>query len=203
MVTNRFRGHFNTDADFDNARTYGLLPGVFAELDVVGDLSEAGAGTDTGANEDYSSTATWFSFKATADSVIHRMVLNISVSTLTGSAAQDLTLWLGGAAALTNGIKWGISTASTGSPDTYASDAAKTMSQFSSEWGADIFRDSYTVDATAGDNHDHLVVTLDFVRMFGLPIRLPKNYYIGVYLNDDLSGLGALTGIVTGRFIYD
>lgn len=203
MATNRFNGHFNTAKDFDTNEMYGLTAAVLADLDLVADLTEAGAGSDSGANEDYSSTATFFSYKATAPCVIQRMILNLSLSSLTGSAAQDLTLWIGGAAALTNGIKWGVSTSSTFATNIYASAVAKTIAQFSSVWGADISRNSYTVDATAGDNHDHVIVTVDFQRMFGCPLRLQTNQYLGVYLNDDLSGLGAVTGMVTGRLIFD
>lgn len=206
MATNRFEGGLVTGKDHEDLEFFGILGGKLNTLKVEGRLSEAGAGSDFDFAEDYSSTATWASYKATAQCVIHRMVLELSLSTFTGSAAQDLTLWLGGTAQLTNGIKWGVSSASTGSPDTYASSAAKSMAQFASVHGANIFRNTYSVDGTAGDNHDSLIVVYDFKSMYGFPIRLPKNYYLGVYLNDDLATTAALstfTGKVFGTLIFE
>jgi hypothetical protein len=92
MVDNRFRGHINTSKHFEELEAYGILPGVLAELDIVADLSEAGLGSDTGFNEDYSSTATFASYKATADCVIHRMILSLDLSTYTGSAVNEFIL---------------------------------------------------------------------------------------------------------------
>jgi hypothetical protein len=201
MATNRFYGKIITTAEQEESSLYGLPAAKLNTLKVSGRLSEAGAASDFDFAEDYSSTATFASYKATAQSVINSMVLEFSVSTLTGSAAQDLSLWVGGAAILTNGILWGVSSSSTGSPNLFASTAAKNLLQFASSQGADILRDKYTVDATAGDNHDSLVVTYDFAKILGTPIKLEKNQYIGVYLNDDLSGLGAFSGKVFGRLI--
>lgn len=203
MATNRFNGLERKEQIIHQALYEGLRPDKLAEFDIVADLSEGGAGSDTGFNEDYSSTATFASYRATAPSVIHRIILNIALSSYTGAAALDETLWLGGAAALTNGIKWGVSSSSTFATNKYASGVAKTIEQFSSVWGADVFRDFYSVDATAGDNHDHVRVTLDFVKMFGFPIQVNTNDYIGVYINDNLSSsVTTFIGMVTGRLIF-
>jgi hypothetical protein len=204
VATNRFNGWLSTPAKMEGAERYGLLGGVLNELAVIGDLTEAGAGSDSSLNEDYSSTATFAAFKATGQTVIHRMVLSIGLGTYTGATAIDQSLWLGGAAALTNGVIWGVSTSTTGSPNLFASAAAKTIEGFSSIHGAEVRRYFYTVDATAADNFDHIIVEYEFPDMFGFPIQLRKNDLIGIYLNDNLSTSGlTFTGKVFGRLVFD
>ena len=207
MATNRWYGALTTAEDKGDADIFGLPAAVISELKVEGRLSESGAASDYDFAEDYSSTATFAAWKATAECVITKMVLEISLSTFTGSAVQDLTLWLGGTAQLTNGITWGVSSVgtATAAPDKLVSSAAKSIAEFSSVHGAEIIRDKYSVDATAGDNHDAVIVTYEFEELFGCPIRLGKNNFIGIRLRDDFASTAAVTtftGKVFGRFIY-
>jgi hypothetical protein len=204
VATNRFYGALITPEDRDNAEFFGITGAKLNTLKVEGRLSEQGAGVDFDFGEDYSGTAAWCCYKATAEMVIYKMVLHLNLSTFTASAAIDSTLFMGGAAALTNGIVWGVSTLITNTtPNQYGSSGAKSISELSSVHGADFTRNYYSVDATAGDNSDDVTVVYNFVHMYGFPIKLMKGQNIGIFLSDNLSAVTSITGKVFGRLIYD
>jgi hypothetical protein len=208
-TTNRFEGKIISQGEINATRTYGIVPGKLTNLKVEGRLSKTGADADWDFAESYA-TAGLVMYKTTAETVIHKMVLALSLGTFASDAATDLTLWLGGQAALTNGITWGVGTVGTGIvvPDLYASTAAKCIADFASVWGAEVIRSFDAHDASsANDNHDSVIVTLDFVRMYGFPIRVAKGQFIGLHLNENFTsgqaaGLTTFTGKVFGRLIF-
>ena len=168
-----------------------------------GRLSRDGAASDFTGNADFSSTATHFSFLTTVACTVHRLVLSITVSDVDETTPQDATLWMGGTAALTNGLVWGVGVSGTVTPATCYGAAAKTIEQFATVWGADYKRASGVyLNATNTLNSDNLVVTLDFKAIYGAPLLLEAGVYIGVFLNDNLSAATVcttLTGAVFGR----
>lgn len=182
-----------------------VTPAQLTSKNFIGKLSRTGANSDFTANADFSGTATFFSFLTTAACTIHELILSITVSDVDETAPQDGNLWLGGTAALTNGIVWGVGTSGTVTPATYGSLAAKTIEQFPLLWGADIHRmpGSY-LNATNNLNSDHLLVSLDFKKRFGHPLLLASGVYIGVFLNDNFSAATVATtfgGTVFGKLV--
>lgn len=202
MATNRFEGSIVslTSGDKREAQYSGIGAGKLEALDVTGLLSESGLGSDTDAGEDYSSTATFFSFKATAESVIYKVVLSLESGDVDETAAKDIALFLGGASALTNGIIFGVAS-SAGTPDLFADTTAKTLAQLVQFTGGELVRDTNLESATNTVNHDHVFLTIDFVKNYGVPLKLAKNELVGFYLQDDLSGLSSVHGAVFGRLI--
>lgn len=200
MATNRFQGVIATNPARNEAFFNGIYAGYLADIDLRGELSEAGAGTDVGANEDYSSTATYFAYIATSDCVINRVVLALEAGTVDETAAADMKLFVGGLSALTNGIDFQVR--DTDDTVLLSYDVVKTIDDFIVELGADVFRSLSVANATNTVNHDSVVVTLDFTKIFGHGIRLRNTDKIGFYLNDDLSGLTNVEGSVFGRKIF-
>jgi len=206
-TTNRFEGKIISQGEIEESQIYGINAAKYQALRVSGRLSKTGLAADFDiGGEDLSSTGNFFCYKATAQSVINSMALEISLGTFTSSAACDTTLWLGGTAALTNGVIWGVGTVGTATPDLLYSTGAKSIAEFTSVHGAKLTRSLYSVDGSASaDNHDSILVVYNFEDMFGFPIRLNKGQFIGVFGNDDFSSAKALTtftGRVFGRLIF-
>jgi hypothetical protein len=204
VATNRFYGSLITPAKRDKAEFFGIPGAKLSTLGIAAFLSENGLGVDFDFGENYAAASKmWACYKATAACVIEKMVLHMNVSDFAGSAPVDETLWLGGAAALGNGLQWGVSSVTTStSPNLFASGAVTSIKLFLTNWGAEIYRSLYNTDGTTADNSDDVIIVLNFSDVYGLPIRLEKNQSIGVYLNDDISALSSFTGKVFGRLIY-
>jgi len=202
MPNNRFEGSkvLLTADDRKNAKLRGISGEKLQALSIIGQLSENGLGLDTEANENYSGTQTFFSYQATANSVIHKVLLTLEDGNLGQNAITDHTLFLGGGAVLTNGIVFGVASVA-GSPDLFSTEGAKSVKDFSEFLGADTFRDVQTVSSSAANNTDTLYVTIDFEKTWGLPLYLSAGELVGFYLQDNLSGLSSLTGSVFGRLV--
>ena len=200
-MANRFEGNLTTGSDKETARVYGIPPAKLEALDVRGELSESGSGTDMDFGENYSSTAGSCYYTATADCVIHSMHLFLENGDYDETGVMDGELFLGGATALTNGIKWKVWNKTPTA--VFTSTAATNINGFVDEWGADVVRHTGHLSATNNINHDTVYVHLDFVKLFGFPIRLPSGFSIGIYLNDNISALSAFRGTVFGRLIFD
>lgn len=202
MATNRFEGSgiLLTPSDKRDSQLKGVGAAKLEAIDITGELSENGLGTDTGGNENYSSTATFFSFKATAESVIHKVVLSLEDGDVAQNATSDVALFVGAASALTNGIIFGVASTA-GTPDLFACTTAKTIDQLALLTGGEVVRDIQTGHATSANNHDHIFLTIDFQKTWGVPLYLKKDELVGFYLQDNLSGLSAVTGAVYGRLI--
>lgn len=81
--------------------------------------------------------------------------------------------------------------------------AAKTVEGLSVDMGAEVTRYTYSVDATAGDNSDGVVVVINPLSLFGIPgIRLRATDKIGFKLNDNFSSGYVISGTAFGRKIY-
>ncbi len=201
MANNRFNGLLN-GREKEEFEIYGLYSAELNDLFVRGELSESGAGSDVGFNEDYSSTATYASYLATANMAVYRLVLNIFLGSVDETVAQDTSLWLGGNTALTNGITFGTSTSATAASYLISFPVVKYIHGFTEEWGAEVYRNLVIESATDAANQDSVTVILDFKKIFGCPIRLRKDDYIGVHLNDDFSSVTTtFTGSIYGREI--
>jgi hypothetical protein len=148
-----------------------------------------------------SSTAAFGSYIATTNCVITKLVLHVELGTFTGAAAIDSALWLGGAAALTNGITFQVRDSS--ETVLLETTAAKTVEGLSVDMGAEVIRYTYGVDATAGENSDGVVVTIDPQRLLGVGgIRLRVGDKIGFKLNDNFSSGYVISGTAFGRSIF-
>jgi hypothetical protein len=169
---------------------------------LFGKLSRLGANADFTGNADFSSTGNMFSFLTTAPCTIHKLMLSLSLTSFANTVVAPSTVFLGGGAALTNGIKMGVGLASatTTVPTILVSGAAKTIEQFSTVWGGNVSRNSRLESATAGQNWDSVIVTVNFKEAFGCPLLLDTGVLMGVFLNDNLSAVvTSLTGAVIGR----
>lgn len=200
MATNRFQGVLSTHRDIADLQNYGAYAATLNSVAFNAPLLINGTGSAVLAANN-SSTAAIGAYIATANCTVQKLVLHVELGTFTGAAAMDSALWLGGAAALTNGITFQVRD----SDDTVllSTGAAKTIEGFSIDMGATFQRISgQIVDATAGDNSDAVIVDFKPVDVFGAPIRLRVGDKIGFKLNDNFSSGYVISGTVFGRYIY-
>jgi hypothetical protein len=148
-------------------------------------------------NSDYSGSATNFVYTATVPSLICSMELILGVSDINPSSGPvDSTLWIGGAAALTNGLIMRL--AEPNSLQNRDSEAAKSIAQLGTKLGARVQRSCINTDATTTDNHDNVLVNCNFKEIFGSYILLSTGGTVGIRLNDDFSSLATFSGTVFG-----
>ena len=138
-MTNRFQGVLATQKERNEAQFNGIYASIFNKTALRGELTEAGLGTDNTANEDYSSSSTFFSFIATSNQVANRITLQIEDSSVPQNGATDAALWLGGVAILTNGITFQVRDSS--GTVLFSFEPVVNIHGFSRELGADVHRD--------------------------------------------------------------
>lgn len=145
-------------------------------------------GTDSTLNENYASaTDAYVAF--TSPSVITSCIIELLDSDIAQNDVLSHELWVGGAAALTNGLKFAIkNSAGTVIHDISVTIPIKALYQLDSI-SSFVDESGNTANATTGSNHHAYLAKLNFPNLYGKSLLVNNGDRFVCTLQDDFSGL--------------